>query len=125
MNSRQIQNLETFLSWLKTSPINHNISSMNAGFIHVRFDLSTFEEKKMKIKLYTYLISTLSIALLFGINIMFFFGDVVHYMIPMEKGIGFYVMAGASNVTFLFVLAILIYVSHKLLGGRRYEKTSL
>ena len=46
MNSRQIQNLETFLSWLKTSPIKHNISSMNAGFIHVRFDLSTFEEKK-------------------------------------------------------------------------------
>ena len=36
-------------------------------------------------------------------------------MIPMEKGIEFYVMAGASSVTFLFVLAILIYVSHKLL----------
>ena len=43
-------------------------------------------------------------------------------MIPMEKGIGFYVMAGASNVTFLFVLAILIYVSHKLLGEGAMKK---
>ena len=43
---------------------------------------------------------------------MFFFGDLVHYYIPMDKNIGFYVMAGASNMFLVFALGICMYVSY-------------
>tara|TARA_R100000687_G_scaffold79852_1_gene74521 strand:+ start:225 stop:467 length:243 start_codon:yes stop_codon:yes gene_type:complete len=33
----QINNLETLLTWLKSSPFKFTISSMSGGFVHVKF----------------------------------------------------------------------------------------
>lgn len=33
----QIDELEKFLEWLKTSPATNSISSMSGGYVHVKF----------------------------------------------------------------------------------------
>ena len=65
-----------------------------------------------RLKLYGFLLLTLILGIMLGINIMFFFGDIVHYLMPMDKGVGFYVMAGASNMSLIFALGISMYVSY-------------
>ena len=44
MNNAQVENLEEFLTWLKTCPNHYTISSMQGGFVHVKFLISV--EKK-------------------------------------------------------------------------------
>ena len=65
-----------------------------------------------RLKLYGFLLLTLILGIMLGINIMFFFGDIVHYLMPMDKGVGFYVMAGASNMSLVFALGISMYVCY-------------
>ena len=65
-----------------------------------------------RLKLYGFLLLTLMLGIMLGVNIMFFFGDLVHYYMPMDKNIGFYVMAGASNMFLVFALGICMYVSY-------------
>ena len=65
-----------------------------------------------RLKIYEFLLLTLMLGIMLGINIMFFFGDVVHYFMPMDIGIGFYVIAGASNMCLVFALGISMYVSY-------------
>ena len=65
-----------------------------------------------RLKVYGFLLLTLMLGIMLGINIMFFFGDIVHYLMPMDKGVGFYVMAGASNMSLVFALGISMYVSY-------------
>jgi len=65
-----------------------------------------------RLKIYGFLLLTLVLGIMLGINIMFFFGDIVHYLMPMDKGVGFYVMAGASNMCLVFALGISMYVSY-------------
>tara|TARA_R100001509_G_scaffold76709_1_gene42971 strand:+ start:36 stop:293 length:258 start_codon:yes stop_codon:yes gene_type:complete len=65
-----------------------------------------------RLKLYGFLLLTLMLGIMLGVNIMFFFGDIVHYLMPMDKGVGFYVMAGASNMSLVFALGISMYVSY-------------
>tara|TARA_Y100001937_G_scaffold53512_2_gene73797 strand:- start:1647 stop:1829 length:183 start_codon:yes stop_codon:yes gene_type:complete len=36
----QIENIERFLDWLKTCPVQHRISSMQGDIVHAKFDLS-------------------------------------------------------------------------------------
>ena len=65
-----------------------------------------------RLKIYGFLLLTLMLGIMLGINIMFFCGDIVHYLMPMDKGVGFYVMAGASNMSLIFALGISMYVSY-------------
>ena len=65
-----------------------------------------------RLKIYGFLLLTLVLGIMLGVNIMFFFGDIVHYLMPMDKGVGFYVMAGASNMCLVFALGISMYVSY-------------
>ena len=65
-----------------------------------------------RLKLYGFLLLTLMLGIMLGVNTMFFFGDIVHYLMPMDKGVGFYVMAGASNMSLIFALGISMYVSY-------------
>ena len=39
----QIQNIESLLQWLKTCPHDYAISSMQGGFVHVKFFISMEE----------------------------------------------------------------------------------
>ena len=39
----QIQNIESLLGWLKTCPHDYAISSMQGGFVHVKFFISMEE----------------------------------------------------------------------------------
>ena len=41
MSTFQIENLEDFLEWLKTCPHQSAISSMQGGFVHVKFFIDT------------------------------------------------------------------------------------
>ena len=41
MSTFQIENLEAFLEWLKTCPHQSAISSMQGGFVHVKFFIDT------------------------------------------------------------------------------------
>jgi len=41
MSTFQIENLEDFLEWLKTCPHKSAISSMQGGFVHVKFFIDT------------------------------------------------------------------------------------
>ena len=36
----QIENIELFLEWLKTCPVQHRISSMQGDILHAKFHLS-------------------------------------------------------------------------------------
>ena len=65
-----------------------------------------------RLKIYGFLLLTLVLGIMLGVNVMFFFGDVVHYFMPMDKGIGFYVMAGSSSTFLIFALGISMYVSY-------------
>ena len=47
--SGQVENLEDFLSWLKTCPNYYAISSMSGGYVHVKF-LIPVESKKENTK---------------------------------------------------------------------------
>lgn len=37
MQSFQVENIEQFLVWVKTCPCHYTISSMQGGYIHVKF----------------------------------------------------------------------------------------
>jgi len=39
----QVQNIESLLQWLKTCPHDYAISSMQGGFVHVKFFISMEE----------------------------------------------------------------------------------
>ena len=65
-----------------------------------------------RLKVYMFLLSTLILGIMLGVNLMFFFGDIVHYFIPMSKGVGFYTLAGASSMFLIFALGISMYVSY-------------
>jgi hypothetical protein len=39
----QVQNIESLLRWLKTCPHDYAISSMQGGFVHVKFFISMEE----------------------------------------------------------------------------------
>ena len=39
----QVQNIESLLEWLKTCPHDYAISSMQGGFVHVKFFISMDE----------------------------------------------------------------------------------
>ena len=45
--SAQVENLEEYLSWLKTCPSYYAISSMSGGYVHVKF-LIPMEKKEDK-----------------------------------------------------------------------------
>ena len=52
-------------------------------------------------------VSAIFIALCWGVNIMFFFGDIMSYHLgPMDRGIGFYATGGGTTVALTFMLAI-------------------
>ena len=40
----QVDNLETFLTWVKSSPCQFTISSMSGGYVHVKFLIPFAEE---------------------------------------------------------------------------------
>ncbi len=46
MNNAQVENLEEFLTWLKTCPNHYTISSMQGGFVHVKFLISVEKKKE-------------------------------------------------------------------------------
>ena len=54
--------------------------------------------------------SAIVLALCWGVAFMYFFGDVVSYYFPLDKGIGFYAMGGGSTVALTFMLAINIFL---------------
>lgn len=57
-------------------------------------------------KLLISFISVISIALVWGIAFMYFFGDIVGYYLQMERGVGFYAMGGGLTVALTFMLTI-------------------
>ena len=60
-----------------------------------------------RLKIYGFLLLTLMLGIMLGINIMFFFGDVISYhMGAFDKGIGFYAVGGGTTVALTFMLAI-------------------
>ena len=61
-------------------------------------------------------------ALLLGTLFMFFYGDIVHYFIPMDKNVGYYSVAGAVVMALVFLQGILInlcFIYHRKSNGRR------
>ena len=46
MSNTQVENLEQFLTWLKTCPNHYTISSMQGGFVHVKFLISVDRKKE-------------------------------------------------------------------------------
>lgn len=37
----QVENLQKFLTWVKTCPYDFTVSSMSAGIVHVKFDVES------------------------------------------------------------------------------------
>tara|TARA_R100000353_G_C6439167_1_gene178056 strand:+ start:196 stop:459 length:264 start_codon:yes stop_codon:yes gene_type:complete len=63
----------------------------------------------MNTKLLVTFVSAIFIALCWGVNIMFFFGDIMSYHLgPIDRGIGFYATGGGTTVALTFMLAIAI-----------------
>jgi hypothetical protein len=46
MSNTQVESLEEFLTWLKTCPNHYTISSMQGGFVHVKFLISVDRKKE-------------------------------------------------------------------------------
>lgn len=44
------KDLEPFLQWLDTCPCSYSISSMQGGFVHVKFLLEDVEAQMMEVK---------------------------------------------------------------------------
>ena len=42
----QVENLEEFLSWLKTCQNHYTISSMSGGYVHVKFLIPVVNKKR-------------------------------------------------------------------------------
>jgi hypothetical protein len=76
----------------------------------------------MNTRLLTSFCGAVFTALLLGTFSMFFFGDIVHYFMPMDKGIGFYATGGAMVMALLFLQGIsitLCFIYHRQANGRR------
>lgn len=57
-------------------------------------------------KLLITFVSAIFIALSLGVSFMYFFGDVITYYFPLEKGLFFYAVGGGVTVAFTFMLII-------------------
>ena len=61
----------------------------------------------MNTRLLITFVSAIFIALCWGVNIMFFFGDIMSYHLgPIDKGVSFYATGGGTTVALTFMLAI-------------------
>lgn len=78
----------------------------------------------MSKKLLITFVSAIVLALCWGVAFMYFFGDVVSYYFPLDKGIGFYAMGGGSTVALTFMLAIditLCVIYFRRTRGKRFS----